>query len=547
MSDIEKEKMDTRKALLTSVDAELLLGGQKVTTASVHSKKTSRRLSLVLGTAMVAFAALLLVIFIPTAVNVYAETTKSPVEYYQSVEKSNLDKQIDAFSKGYGNYLDNYKTSAKGVGTEVSLKATLDPSIATLMDLKGLKSMKASILSMQTDQKSKSTISLFTNDKEFTTLDLLTDTEKELAYILIPELNKAYLKMTTNPNYGELSGTTAPFTTKELTSLLNDNPLTEILLNELLKKYAAIMVAEIDNVTIAYGDKVTVGDITAGYTKITAKLDEKTVLSIAEKMLVAAKEDEELLNLCVNFKLCTKPEYNINIKKALDDIANEKMNLSTKEEVAIMTVLVDDKGNIAGRDISYESDSETISFGYKTAKEDTDLGFEAWVTTDKSETLKVVGKVGIMSKGVSGDVTITYNDLSIDSSEVFNIKLDDLKYTRTDSSGYINGKFTITGESLLGMSILVKCTGDVEQQTMKMDFDQGENNLVSVLVESKLKDYKDFKLPSESVKIYDAETQMDDYMSSADIKNYLKGINEKIDVKGINTLIDQFIKTYSEN
>ncbi len=557
MLSIEKKDRYTIKKLPDTKYSGL---STEETNSATNGKKAVRCFR-VLGTAMIAAVLFVLSVVSPTAATAYAETpevvtpavignydgTMSPSEYYQAVEKFNLNKQIDTISSFYGRYLDNYKESSKGVGAEVNIKAEFDPSIAKLIDLEGLKSLKASIVSMQTDKKSQSVISLFTNDKQFTSLEVFADTEKELIYLLIPELSKAYLKISTNPDYADLSETAEPFTAKEITELLNNNPLTEELLNQLLKKYSDIVIGEINDVSIA-NDNITVSGVNADETRMTVKLEEETLLSIAKKVLTAAKTDKDLQNLSVKFKICKESEYVPAITEALNQISNEKAKLSKsnlEKKTLIMKVWADKEGNVTGRDFTYDLNSNNSLIGYKTAKNGSDIGIEAWYAPDKEDSLKIAGKVNTKDTGISGNVNIIYNESDILTLQTYNVKLENFAYTIDDLSSYINGRLTVTGGNLSGVSIVADFAGDSKQQTVGLDFIQEANKLVSVTIDSKVLAYKDFELPSQSAKIYDIETQIEDYISSADFEKYLQGINKKIDVKGINAIIDQMLYGYS--
>ncbi|MGB8455448.1 MAG: hypothetical protein WCD89_24340 [Anaerocolumna sp.] len=535
MSDIENE-INVMKELQNTADP---VSSHGVHTPAVSGiKRPLRRLSKILGTAVIAAAFMVISLVSSGAVKAFAETTDNPAEYYQTIEKTNIEKQIDALTKFYGMYLDNYKKSAKGLGAQVDLKAEFDSSIAASMGLNDLKSLKATIISMQTDKKTNSLIHLFTNDKEFTSFSVLVDIEKELEYILVPELSKAYLKLSLNPDYSGLGRSAMPITAKELAELLNNNPLTEDLLNKLLKKYAAIAVGEISDVSVAY-ESVIAGSISTEQTQLTAKLDEKTLLTIAEKVLTAAESDKDLSDLFVKFKMGTEADYNKLIQETLKQIVNIPM--AGPEETLYMNVWVDTDGNITGRDFSDSADSDSSILGYKTAKIGSDVGFTAWFNPDKEESLKLTGNLETENDMTNGEVTLSYTDSDIQTREEFNVKLEDVKYTFNGSNSYVNGKFLISGDSLPGMKIDVNCTGDSELQTMKLDFVQDGTQLVSVTMDTKRLPYEDFELPSKTEKVYDIQTQLEEYLSSANLVNYLKGINSKIDIKGINAILEQII------
>lgn len=499
------------------------------------------------GTVLAAGAIMLLSVFSTAAVNVSAETVENTTDYYQSVEKANLEKQIDDFTKFYGSYMENYKKSAAGIGAETTIKAEFDPSIAAALGLKNLKSLKTTIVSMQTDKKSDSLISLFTNDTELTSLNVLTDLEKEVSYIMIPELSKAYLKVSTNPAASNPYGSAAPFTSKDVMEFLNNNPLSESILNQLLKRYTAAAVGEIKDVS-AMDYFTTAGGISDDQTRFTVKIDEKTLLAIADKVLTTAKTDLILQDLLVKLKVCTVAEYNAIIDSAIDAVASEKDMVSQygNEELFVMRVWADSEGNITGRDFSGNTDSDISVFGYKTIKDGLDTGIEAWFNPSGKETLKLSGKVSKDKDNgaVNGDLAVTYSDSYAGSAQKFDVILQDVKSTYKDSTSYINGKFIVTGESLVGQSIIVDFSGNDTEQKIEVDLVQGTARLAAVTINTRILPYEDFDLPSDSDKVYDMETQVEDYLKDTDFESYLEEINKKVDVEGINTVLEQLLYAY---
>lgn len=518
------------------------------------TKMISKRL---LRTIIVSMLALVLTFLEPTVFIVSAaetteevtveKTTLSAMEYYQSIEATNAEKQIDVFTGFYGDYMEGYQKTSKGIGSEISLKVTLEPDIAALLGMADLKSVKADITTMQTNEKANSTMSLSTNDKEFTTLSVLSDVKNNIVYMLVPELNKAYLKLS-NLNSQSVNGSSSMMTSNKVLEFLNNNPLTEDLLNNLLKKYSEILFAEINDVTVYGNERIDANGVAAEYKKVVAKLDTKTVLTTKEKVLKAAKEDKDLLNLCVALDLCTKKEYNSSIKKALDDIATQKKAIeadSTKNtNVATMTLYVDGNGIIAGRELVFDDAAKIPSFGYKTTKNGKDIGVEAWLKTTDKEEMKVVSRVAIEDDGKSGDISFAYTDKEGKKTQPINVNLENFKMSYVGTGSYIDGKFTITGDSLQDISIVANCSGNATQQVMDMDVLQADKPMVKVSMKTLLLDYQDFKLPSKSAVVYDMNTEIDKYMSTSDVKKFLQGINKKIDIKTINLYLDQMISSY---
>lgn len=493
-----------------------------------------------LGAVLIAAALMLLSVCTPAAVSQAAQTVENTTDYYQSVEKTNLEKQIDDFTKLYGVYMENYKKTASGIGAEATIKAEFDPDFAAALGLKNLKSFKTTTVTRQTDKKADSIFAFFTNDIELTSMNVLSDVEKEVTYLLIPELSKAYLKIPANSAYGNSYSTAGLFTAKDVMEFFGNNPLTEELLNKLLKRYTAAALGEIRNVS-AMDYFMTAGSISGDQTMLTVKIDEKTMLAIAEKVLKTARTDEDLADLLVKLKLCTKEQYGLMVDAALSSIASQKdlYDVLENETLFVMRVWVDTQGNITGRE--FLSDADTSILGYKKLKAGTNTGIEAWFSPAEEEVLKLSGTVSEGNGLYNGDLSLSITDAYMDVPLVFNLALQDFSITSKDATSYMNGKFVITSTSLPGQRIEAALYGNELQQNIKAELIQETTKLVTVTITSKVLPYEDFELPSASDKVYDMETQLEAYLNETDLAGYLENINKKIDVEGINAVLEQLI------
>lgn len=501
----------------------------------------------IVGTLMLTTVCMLLSVFSPAAVKAYAAQVVSPAaisaDNYQTIEKADLHKQIDKFTKAYENYVENYKKVSQGMGTELTVRAEFDPTIAAALGLPDLKSVKTDLLSMQNAKKAKSIITLFTNDIKFTYLNMISDLEKQLTYLLIPELSKAYLKADPKSTGLNSYGPGSNFTTKDFLDILNNPALTEKTLNQLLKRYADIVVSDLNDVS-AMDYYMSAGGLSDQQTRYTVNVDEKVVLKIAKDVLAVASTDEELSDLFVKLNLCSKAEYTKMIAAAQNEVKEmiNYVNMFEPEGLFTMRVWVDSDGTITGRDFSLATDKDNSLFGYKTVKKGEVTGMEAWISPDKETIFKLSSTTSKDNSGINGNAVITY---ATDKTSVeFKALIKDLKYTSFGSGYYLNGNLVITGESLPGSTLLVAFNGNETAQKIKADFVQGTLNLISVTIDTKILPYEDFDLPSESDAVYDMTTQMDTYFNKGDFVNYLKGINSKINVQGINKLLDQMIKSY---
>lgn len=505
-------------------------------------KKAQKWIYPAIGVSFIVVTAILFYFLSPTAINTLARVTMSPSNYYQKIETANLETQIDKLSIVYGNYIDAYKkTMDHGTSSKTTISATLDSSITTNLGLRGLNTIKSSINSSVIGLSSKSTMVISSNEKDITSLDYYLDMESENFYIQIPDLSESYVKASFAV---PTNGIKVPLSTKDIYGFLNKNPLSEKLLNNILKKYTQIAIDELNNVTIDKKEMITADKISTKYTKISVNIDKKTALSIAEKIFNTAKMDAELRDLFIQSNLCTKEEYEAFIQDNLDDIEDEKTSVN-EEDLIIMTVLVDNKGDITGRDFTIKRDEKTDTFGYKTTRNGTDLGVEAWLSIDGTEVFNTKGTLKLSIQGASGDVILSYTDPNYQIPEVLTITLKDAKNVYEDNMLYLNGTYTITSETLSALNAIISFNGKEKQQDMTVDLIQGGVNLTTVSMTLEQVPFTAFELPKETDQVYDANTQINEYLSTADIKKYLTNINGKIDIEKINTLIDNVLNSYN--
>ena len=142
-------------------------------------------------------------------------------------------------------------------------------------------------------------------------------------------------------------------------------------------------------------------------------------------------------------------------------------------------------------------------------------------------------------------VILSYTDPNYQIPEVLTITLRNAKNVYEDNMLYLNGTYTITSETLSALNATISFNGKEKQQDMTLDLIQGGVNLATVSMTSKQVPFTAFELPKETDQVYDDNTQINEYLSTADIKKYLTNINEKIDIDGINTLIDNVLNSYN--
>lgn len=478
--------------------------------------------------------------------NIIALAATDPVGYYQNVENEYLNQQVDYLTKAYASYISDYQKLLKQeIGKEITLQATLDSSIAKGLSMEGLKNIKATMLSMIKGNDSKTNMVISCNDQELTSIEAYT--LNDFIYLLIPDLSKAYLKMDINSSQEVISTSQI---TKSIENFIND-PISEDVINKLLKKYAKAAISKIDNVTMKKDVDVTVDGVKSNYTRLTVSINEKNSLNIAKAILDTANKDTDLRDLCIDLGLCTKKSYSAAIKEGLTGISDNLKLLEKKksngENILTMYLWVNSKGDITGRSVKIYGDYETMDLGYRTTKSGLKMGVEAWMKSDDQDILRGTGSFTAKLTGVSGDFKISYTDSYADTTSVINVDFKDVKYTRNDTKGFLNGIFTISGKDLNNMSYNINFTGESGKQDILFDILQSDKSIV--LINATVKDvpFVDFTIPTSADKYYDMDTQMNVYLENADLKGYLKGIKEKSNLDCIDNYIDGLLTSMEPN
>lgn len=469
-----------------------------------------------------------------------------PLSYYKQVEKDSMNKNVDALTKAYTDYLANYgKAATQKIGIASTLQTTIDSSIMDKTEFKGIKSIKADMISMINGTNTKTNMKISCNDQELTSLDVYT--LKDAYYYLIPDLSKAYLKLDAK-SFGD--STSATVVQNGAENFMKE-PVSADVLNQLLKKYGTLFIDNVKNVSKNENVDVTIDGVSSAYTRLDVTMNEKELLNMSTLLLTAIKNDTDLQNICTKYGICTQKEYNKEITKDLADNAKElkalKKKKSNGKNVLKMSLYVDSQGEITGRSVKISGSKEdSFDMGYKTSKSGLKMGMEAWIKSG-SDSLKLTGSAAAGLSGFSGDMKLSYKDASSKTNGSVNLDFKDMKYVKNDTTAYATGECTLTGTDFKGMSFHMKLSGDFTKQDIVLDILQNSKSMAVVSLSVKSIPYVDFTLPSSSDTIYDIGTQLEDYLKTANVKGYLEGIKQKSDIPIIDSMIDEMLLEYKNS
>jgi len=467
--------------------------------------------------------------FKDTLMNTYAKATKSPAEYYAFVEGKTVSEGVDAITP-YMDYISQKpkNTIAYDLSSNVTVnKEALDSLLQTSLgvsftDLEAQIGIPLDNIGFDTlvgtdGSFINETFELSLNQVKVISSELFFDTAAEKILVRFPELSDAYLSLS-NESSGSTDKASLNLLTKERTA-------------DLLKNYSNIVIDNINQVTMEKTSAITVGTITKDCTELAVTITEKDLNNMAVEILETAKEDQYIIDLLPMLNM-TVDDYKANIDEALAEVkASETSQTDTS---FVMTVYVDSKGNIIGREISTPTSS--TGFGYTIL---TDNGHDEYMAYAKDETgatiFEINGNQTEDNGAYDGKATIAINGTNeYTSGFSLDLSYTDVRTEKKNNVTYQYGSIIISSLELMGMQVTLDYNVENEIQTSKLVFQLGADPLVTV--DSKMEYLKDYQpvSPPADAEVYDIN-QTESYAATIDLEGYLTDLSNKlgIDLQGI--------------
>jgi hypothetical protein len=467
--------------------------------------------------------------------NSLALMTKSPSEYYAYIEQKNINSGIDKLTNSYDKYLDLYKKQTKtGVGQDTKINLSVNPELGGLLGLGEIKDFAASIISSSNSEKAKSTIGLSYDGSSLATIETYMDMASNNLYLKVPELSSAYLLFSMNELMAEseVNGDVSYSTLqKDIQDFINNETLSSETLNKILTRYSTIIIKNIDTVEMDKNTKLSASDINSDFTKLTATISNEDANAMALDVLNEAKTDKELINLLTTTEITTETEYQASIDEAINQL-NSFIDTTNESESIQMVVYVDKYGQIMGREFNSNQVDTNSSLGYYVTRDGKDLGFTGWIAENDVKTLAFDGTATYSNSKISGKATLTYseyNELYGDNSNyTFDINFNDVSMSK--EKGYMNGQFSLSSSSLMGMEIAVDCIADKTGQQVIFKLLYGGVDAVTFDIVMKETAYQDFEMPAETNEIYDGINELEAYAATMDIESFMANLETTLGV-----------------
>lgn len=359
--------------------------------------------------AVIVVAAAALAIFRWNSVSAYAanfvaKTFSSPEEYYQRVEKTNIQRGLDAAEEGEGVfalYPETAKTKAAAdeLFVEEKLQLSFDESALSNeildliedqvgMDVSWLKNVGFYLSMGAEDKLLGGSLTAFLNEKDIIDANFTFDTASGEVFFAVPRISGQAIRVDMEEMaYSGLSEEEQA-AARELIETLTDKEL----ITTLIDRYSEIVIGDLTKVEKGT-QELSAGGLSGKYTALEVKIDGKVMLKIGKDVLKKAQNDAEIKTLFSAFYKSQGysdemvEEYYGDFLDEIDEALANLEDTDPKEitENVLMTVYVDGQGRIVGRDVKVRDDKELIAeISYALVLKGLNYGVHTEVFSDQS-------------------------------------------------------------------------------------------------------------------------------------------------------------------
>ena len=453
-----------------------------------------------IAAAAVVIVALVLIFLIPQL----GGPSGKPDDYYHKVELKGLKDVTDTAATYYGNVL-SAGDKVDDVGFSGSAELSLGDDFSKLLgdadiDLDWIKTVSLDYEINKKEDLTGGALTLKLNKDKLATLNLLMDMGEQMFYLQAPEISKNFIGVETEDlSYSLLRPLrySAPGLYYSLDSLLSDpdsesaEQITRVMeamptqdqLKKLLDKYLEIAINSIEGVERDKGT-LDAGDVSAEYTTLTVTINKKLALDIAENVLTAMKEDKDIEKYIGNIAEALDEdaddiyeEFQDSLDDALDELDDSREDDSGKKDKIIMTLYVDRKGNIVGREVktSFEYGPK-IQFRYATPTKGGKLGVDISLKQDGQTLFSIAGTGKISGSSISLEASLKVSDYG-EAYKVMDITVEKLDGAKL-KKGQLKGVITLkpSADLISQMYLSDSETRMVKKMSLTLDLDTGKNS-----------------------------------------------------------------------
>lgn len=480
---------------------------------------------------------------IPQVKNTVKMLVNSPAEYYQWVESENTDllnevlDELDTNTQQSVNSKVDLSLNSKAIA-ELAADASGEEIPAVLNDALQEIKISAKQKGMQVDGYYAVNEKLAINDTDVLTYNAYSKDGK--LFYQIPELSSSYISF----DFAELmeamgeSGlenegvSVAGQALMKLTESMTNGE--EIISKEdiktLITTYSEILFKNIENVKLEKNVKCEAGGVKTEYTKLVANIDEGTLYAFLKDALKELKNDKIVIDFVVENLGISKDEYKEAINSAYDEVS--KYDISGGDDVLVMDVLVNGKGEIVGRTFKAVDGEETVfTLGYSCVNDGDDYGINAFIDAD-DEKYSIDGKLTEGKNGLTGDINV---------ADVIVVSVKDLS-TKDD---FVKGDITLGFSALdIGLDdMTMKFDAKDDKQLFSMDVSYEGTKLGGISAEASTEKPESITVFTEDAKVYSLE-EIEQYLQEIDLEGFLTDTCKSFGMD--DAMTEQFVQGFME-
>ena len=526
--------------------------------------------------------------------NTIKSTFSSPQDYYASVEKDNFSNMAASAANAYQTMLrepmssvsDMYESVTSGEIYEGGYKGEIvielgDSAMENLMDTLSyqeelpfdISEWNRIALEYETysgDSLINAAAGLTIGDTDLISVDTLLDYKDSALYLAMPELSESYLGISFEDVMADYED--ALQSMEEMTEYLDAiQEIVKVLPDEkqaqaLLTKYFDVIIGCVDDVD-KESVKLEVGGVNQKCTCLKVTIDGKTLVKAAKALCKELKDDKDLKKYITDFVDAVSEQAEaldmaeeLGMELDADEIYEQFQSMcdeildtidENEEEIPefelVMSVYVDSKGHVCGREFELEVEEQTMTLLVANTENGSNVGFEASLSIDDGDVENgfVFEGSGKKNKGkLDGTYALTVMAQG-EKKKMMNVSVKQFDLDAMEK-GYLNGSFGLSiADDLLEemeeripeevysmleeMELVFDLTSNENAAKFKASLNQGKELYASLSISSEKVSDKELSVPSDAIMIEDIEDPEDslkEYWMTIDWDSMIEKLEE---------------------
>lgn len=502
------------------------------------TKSHAKLITAIIAIIMVLILGTLALTLRGTLINTLSLATKSPADYYKSLERKEIDKTVSSI-------LSLKPYSKKETALNLSSTLTYDrKTVAALLTQLGISledtetligvpinQIGIDMIVAQKEETLQEKILFSLNQVDLISLEVLFDYITGELLLRSPELSKAYLK----------------YSKEEETPLVQlDSLLLQLMQSDqtgtILKKYSSIILDNLNRVDLNQNSEFKTDQVYKKCNQLTVTLDLLTLNQIGVDLLEEAISDPFIHELLPSLGI-TKEDYIQHLERSIAAGQEQVENVPTYNyDFLKIIIYVDSSGHIIGREFVnvLRNGNPYSKLGYYSLYEKGVINYGVYQERENINLFYLIGNNKPSGKYYDGSLTMSINGkyYNLNSDFVFDIDYKNIRRIKKNNQWFYYGNLTVSSHQMMGMRFLVDFDVVDEVQTSQIRLQFGSSSLFTL--SSKLKYLQDYPFdnPSTTEDVYDF-SKWNDFLQTIDLDTFLQQLQSQL---GIN--IEDFILNY---